>query len=153
LLVTFPSPHPGAPACPSTPEVLRAKKRAPTPYPSIIFTFRIAIESTKEFAGASIPLAHHARYKLNPNYATTIKQNIDKLLVTKFIEFIKEVTWLSSIVVIPKKNDKLKIYIDFIKINATTKKGPYPLPFIDEMLNMVARYEAYYFLDRYSGYQ
>jgi hypothetical protein len=28
----------------------------------------------------SIPPTHQPRYKLNPNYATVIKQNIDKLL-------------------------------------------------------------------------
>jgi len=32
------SPHPEAPTCPCTPEVLQAKGRAPTPYPSDIFT-------------------------------------------------------------------------------------------------------------------
>jgi hypothetical protein len=38
------------------------------------------------------------------------------------------------------------------KLNAATKKNPYPLPFIDEVLNIVARYEAYSFLDGYSRY-
>jgi hypothetical protein len=61
----------------------------------------------------TIPLAHQARYRLNPNYATTVKQNIDKLLVDGFIEYVKEITWLSSIVVVPKKNGQLKIYINF----------------------------------------
>ncbi len=32
-----------------------------------------------------IPPAHQARYRLNPNYAITIKQDIDKLLVAGFI--------------------------------------------------------------------
>jgi hypothetical protein len=58
---------------------------------------------------------------------------------------------LSPIVIVPKKNGKLKIYIDFQKLNATTKKDPYPLPFTDEMLN-ITRYEAYSFLDGYLGY-
>jgi hypothetical protein len=44
-----------------------------------------------------------------------------------FIEFAKEITWLSPIVVVPKKNGKLQICIDFIKPYATTKKDPYPL--------------------------
>ncbi len=61
----------------------------------------------------TIPLAHQARYRLNPNYATIVKQNIDKLLVDGFIEYVKEITWLSSIVVVPKKNGELKIYINF----------------------------------------
>jgi hypothetical protein len=88
-----------------------------------------------------IPLTH---YRLNPNYATTIKQYIDKLLVTRFIQFIKEATWLSPIIVVPKKNGKLRIYIDFKKLNATTKQNSYPLPFINEVLNTIVGYDAYF---------
>jgi hypothetical protein len=40
----------------------------------------------------------------------------------------------------------------FQKLNVTTKKDPYPLTFIDEVLNMVGGYETYSFLDGYSGY-
>ncbi len=46
---------------------------------------------------------HQARYILNLNYVTTFKQYIDKLLATGFIQSIKEATWLSPIVVVPKK--------------------------------------------------
>jgi hypothetical protein len=42
--------------------------------------------------------------------------------------------------------------MDFIKLNAKTKKDPYPLPFTNEVLNTLARYEAYSFLDGYSKY-
>jgi hypothetical protein len=41
-----------------------------------------------------IPLAHQARYKLNPNYATMVKQDIDKLLGIGFIQSIEEAMWL-----------------------------------------------------------
>jgi hypothetical protein len=68
------------------------------------------------------------------------------LLVVGFIQSIEEATWLSPIVIVPKKNGKLKIYIDFKKVNATTKKDPYPLPFTYEMLNTIIGYEAYSFL-------
>jgi hypothetical protein len=40
----------------------------------------------------TIPPTHQARYKLNPNYVTVIKQNIDKLLAAGFIESIEEAT-------------------------------------------------------------
>jgi len=46
----------------------------------------------------------------------------------------------------------LRIYIGFRKLNVATKKDPYPLPFIDEVLNIVVGYEAYSLLDGYSGY-
>jgi hypothetical protein len=40
----------------------------------------------------------------------------------------------------------------FQKNNATTKKDPYPLPFTDEVLNIIIGYEAHFFLDGYSRY-
>jgi hypothetical protein len=101
----------------------------------------------------TIPSEHQARYKLNPNYAIAVKQDIDNLLVVGFIQFVEEATWLSPITVVPKKNGKLKICIDFRKLNATTNKDPYPLPFTNEVLNTVAGYETYSFLDGYSRYQ
>jgi hypothetical protein len=39
-----------------------------------------------------------------------------------------------------RQNGKLRICVDFWKLNATTKKDPYPLPFTDKMLNTIARY-------------
>jgi hypothetical protein len=51
---------------------------------------------------------------------------------------------------VPKKNGKLKICVDFRKLNKITKKYHYPLPFFDEELNTIVGYEAYSFLDGYS---
>ncbi len=59
---------------------------------------------------------------------------------------------MSPIILVPKKNGKLRICIDFKKLNVATKKDPYPLPFIDEHLNTIARYETYSFLNEYLGY-
>jgi hypothetical protein len=59
---------------------------------------------------------------------------------------------LSPIIVLPKKNGKPRICINFRKLNAAIKKDPCPLPFTYEMLNIVVGYEAYFFLDRYSRY-
>jgi len=63
---------------------------------------------------------------------------------------VEEVTWFSPIVIVPNKNGKLRICIGFRKLNATTKKDPYPLPFRNEVLNTIVGYETYSFLDGYS---
>jgi hypothetical protein len=39
---------------PLHPEVLQAKEHAPTPSPSVVFTFGLGVESIKELGGASI---------------------------------------------------------------------------------------------------
>ncbi len=100
----------------------------------------------------TIPLVYQAKYKLNPNYVAVLKQDIDKILTKGFIQLVEMATWLSLIAVIPNKNGKLKICVDFRKLNATTKKAPFPLPFIDEVLNTVVGCEACSFLDGYSRY-
>jgi hypothetical protein len=51
------------------------------------------------------------RYRLNPNYAAKVKEEIDQLLRVGFIRPIKRVTWLSLIVVVPKKNGKLRVCV------------------------------------------
>jgi hypothetical protein len=48
-------------------------------------------------------------------------------------------------VVVLKKNGKLKIYVDFRKLNTTTKKDPYSSPFMDEAINIVVKHEVYTF--------
>jgi hypothetical protein len=41
MLVTFPSPHPGAPTRPFTPKVLQARERAPTLCSFAVFHVRL----------------------------------------------------------------------------------------------------------------
>jgi hypothetical protein len=65
---------------------------------------------------------------------------------------MEETTWLSPIVVILKKNGKLKICVDFKKLNVITKNDPFPLPFTNEVLNTIVWCEAYSFLDGYFGH-
>jgi hypothetical protein len=79
---------------------------------------------------------------LNLNYATAVKYDIDKLLATRLIQLVEEATWLLPIVVVFKKNGKLRICVDFKKLNKATKTNPYPLPFSNEVLNTIARYEV-----------
>jgi hypothetical protein len=55
-------------------------------------------------------------------------------------------------VVVPKKNNKLWICVDFRKVNVATKKDPYPLPFMEEVLDMVVGHEVYSFIDGFFGY-
>jgi hypothetical protein len=50
-----------------------------------------------------MPFAHQARYQLNPNSTTIVKQDINKLLVVGFIKHVEEAIWLSPIVVMLKR--------------------------------------------------
>ncbi|KAL3699575.1 hypothetical protein R1sor_017597 [Riccia sorocarpa] len=82
----------------------------------------------------------------------TVKKEIEKLKEADFIYPVKEYDWLSPIVIVPKKNGKLRVCVNYRKLNGFTVKDPYPIPFIDDILDKVAGREAYTFMDGYSGY-
>ena len=45
-----------------------------------------------------------------------------------------------------------RICIDYRKLNKSTQKDHFPLPFLDQMLDRLADHEYYCFLDGYFGY-
>ncbi len=59
---------------------------------------------------------------MNPNYALKVKEDLDKLLDIGFIYPIRTTKWLSSLIIVRKKNKKLWICVDYHKLNAQTKK-------------------------------
>jgi hypothetical protein len=65
---------------------------------------------------------------------------------------MEEATWLSPILVVLKKNMKFRICVDFQKLNVAMKKDPYPLPFMEEVSDMVPRHEVYSILDDFLSY-
>ena len=88
---------------------------------------------------------------MNPNYTAKVKEEIDKLLRVGFIRPLKQATWLSPIVVVPKKNGKIRVCMDYRKLNAAMVTDAFPLPFTDGVLDAVAEHEVYNFLDGFRG--
>lgn len=54
--------------------------------------------------------------------------------------------------VIPKKNRKWRIFVDYRETNKATQKDHFPLPFIDQVLDTLARKKFFSFLDDFSRY-
>ncbi|CAN6704240.1 unnamed protein product [Malus baccata var. baccata] len=114
--------------------------------------------------------SQEAQRRLNPPMMEVMKKEIIKLLDCGVIYPISDSRWVSPVQCVPKKsgvtvvtNAKnelvptqiqtgLRVCIDYRKLNATTRKDHFPLPFIDQMLKRLAGYAFYCFLDGYSGY-
>ena len=45
-----------------------------------------------------------------------------------------------------------RVCIDYRKLNEVTRKDHFPLPFMDQLLEIISGHPFYYFLVRYSGY-
>ena len=106
----------------------------------------------------TIPLQDDAKpsrqrpYLYNENYAMKIEEEINRLREAGFIYEIEHTEWVSPLVVVPKKNGKLRVCVNLKKVNAATIRDHYPLPITDHVLERVAGAEAYSFLDGFSGY-
>ena len=59
-------------------------------------------------------------YRTNPKIAHTIHEEFKKLMDVGFIYEIELLDWVSPIVCVPKKNDKLRVCVDFKKLNSCT---------------------------------
>ena len=73
-------------------------------------------------------------YSYNENYAAKINEEIDKLREAGFIYEIEHTEWVSPLVVVPKKNEKLRVCVNLKKVNATTICDHCPLPIIDHVI-------------------
>ena len=99
-----------------------------------------------------------------------VKKEVLKLLDARIIYPVPHSEWVSLVQVTPKKggmtvveNSKNELIpqqtvtgwrmcIDYRKHNKATKKDHFPLPYIDEMLERLAKHSYFCFLDGYSGY-
>jgi hypothetical protein len=55
---------------------------------------------------------------MNPNYAFKVREDLNKLLIYP----IETMPWLLPLVIVPKKNGKSRICVDYQKLNAQTKR-------------------------------
>jgi hypothetical protein len=99
-----------------------------------------------------------------------VKNEVIKLLNNRIISLIFDSNWVSPTQVISKKsgvtvitNEKNELIpnktitgwrmcIDYRKLNSTTRKDYFPLPFMDQILERLTDHEFYCFLDGNSCY-
>ena len=90
--------------------------------------------------------------RLNPHLKEIVKEELQKQLDVNFIYPISDSKWVSPLVVVPKKNGKWRICVDYRELNKATQKDHFPLPFIVHVLDKLAGKKFFSFLDGFSGY-
>nr|GEV61189.1 hypothetical protein [Tanacetum cinerariifolium] len=109
--------------------------------------------------------------RVNPKIHDVIKKEVITLLDAGMIYQISDSPWVSPIHCMPKKggmtvvaneNNELiptrlvtgwRVCIDYRKLNDATRKDHFSLPFMDQMLERLARNEFYCFRDGFQGHK
>ena len=108
--------------------------------------------------------------RLTPTLKEVVRKEVTKLLDNGIIYSISDSKWVSSVQVVPKKggltvvrnesNDLIPtrtitgwhMCIDYRKLNKATRKDHFPLPFIDQVLERLANFSYFCYLDGLSGF-
>ena len=81
-----------------------------------------------------------------------MKEEIEKLLKSKFIIPKSYVQWLANIVPVMKKNGKLRVCVDYRDLNVSTPKDMYVMLITDMLIDSTEKNELLSFMDSFSGY-
>ena len=90
--------------------------------------------------------------RLRPEWAQLVKEDIEKQIKAKFLKVVDYPEWLANIVPVPKKDGRVRIYVDYRDLNKACPKNDFPLPHIDVLIDNNAACVMYSFMDGFSGY-
>lgn len=89
---------------------------------------------------------------INPTLNEIIKKEVEKMLEAKVIFPVHYSSWVSNIVLVQKKNNKIHIYFDFRNLNWATQKDNFSFLHIQEIIDQVSGLAVISLLDKFSSY-
>ena len=87
-----------------------------------------------------------------PEIENAIKEEVQKLIAAKFIREVYYLDWLANVVMVKKANGKWRMGVYFTNLNKACPKNSYPLPRIDQLVELTAGHRLLSFMDTFSGY-
>jgi hypothetical protein len=91
-------------------------------------------------------------FSVNPQKATTIKAEVEKLIKVGFIYLVQLTEWVSNPIPVNKKQGTIRVCMDFRDQNKACVEANFPNPFIDQIIDECAGCEFFSFMDGFSGY-
>ena len=89
--------------------------------------------------------------RIPPSMIDEVRQHLEQLLASGVIRKSKS-PWCSNVVLVRKKNGKLRMCVDYRMLNKRTVKDSYALPRIEEVFDVLHGAKVFSSLDMKSGY-
>ena len=81
-----------------------------------------------------------------------MKEKILKQLSVGFVSVVEYPEWLANVAPVPKKDDKVRVCVDFRDLNKASTKDDFPPPHIDLLVDSTASHSMLSFMDGFSRY-
>ncbi len=89
--------------------------------------------------------------RMKPEWMLKIKEELIKKLKARFIKAVSQTDWVANVVLVSKKDCKVKMCIDFRDLNKACQKDDFPLPHIDVLVDNTAGSALMSFMDNFSS--
>ena len=80
---------------------------------------------------------------MNPQLQLLVKAELERLLKAGFIKLVEITDWVSPMVLVKKKIGKLRVCVDYMKLNAYIQNDHFSIPFITLLLEEVGGHAGY----------
>ena len=90
--------------------------------------------------------------RMKPELQQKVRDEVVKMFEAGLIEVAQYPEWVANIVLVPKKNGKVRMCVDFRDLNKASSKDNFPLPHIDMLVDNTTGFTYFSFMDGFSGY-
>ena len=110
----------------------------------------IVVHEIKTYPGAK--LVWQKLHQVHTRKATTIKEEVEKLLRVGFIYPVPLTEWVSNTIHVNKKQGTIRVCIDFRDLNRACPKDNFPTPYIYQIIDKYVESIIFSFMDGFSCY-
>ena len=89
--------------------------------------------------------------RIKPEWTLKIKE-VEKQYNGGFLRVVNYPKWLANVVLVPNKDGKVRMCVDFRDLNKASPKDNFPLPHIDVLVDNTAGHTLLSFMDGFLGY-
>ena len=90
--------------------------------------------------------------QLHSQWSLKVKEEIQKQFSVRFILVVEYLEWLTNVILVPKKDNKVRVCVNFRDLNKDNPKNDFPLSHIHMLVNSTVSHSLLSFMDGFLGY-
>ena len=95
----------------------------------------------------AIKLVKQKLRRMKPKWTLKIKEEVEKQYNVGFLRMVNSPEWLANVVLVLKKDGKVRMCVDLKKLKKASSKDDFPLPHIDIVVDNIAGHALLSFID------